>query len=436
MTRAIVARLSKLKLDHARSERIADYLAVATAASLPWSTSAAGILIAAWLVSFLLTYPSTAIRQELATAAGGLPALLWLFAVLGMLWADAGLAQRLSALGGFHKLLLIPLLLAQFRRSERGAWVLYGFLASCSALMLASWIQHVLWLLAPVHETTGRVPGVPVRDYIAQSAELSVCAFALLALSIDRVRSRAWPIRLGSAALALLFLANVFYVATGRTSLVVFPVLFAALGFWWSGWRGLVGASVAACAVCAALWLSSPLVQERVIRALEDTREFRAAGDQSSITSAAVRLELWKKSIAFIADAPVFGHGTGSIPGLYRRAAAAQSGIAAIASDNPHNQYLGVAIQLGLVGTVLLLAMWLAHLSLFGGGSLVAWIGTVVVLQNMVSSLFNSHLFDFFHGWLYVIGVGVAGGMALREKSSAAATSTPAADPRRADASQ
>jgi hypothetical protein len=38
------------------------------------------------------------------------------------------------------------------------------------------------------------------------------------------------------------------------------------------------------------------------------------------------------------------------------------------------------------------------------------------VVQNIVSSLFNSHLFDFTAGWLYVFGVGVVGGMVLRQK--------------------
>jgi O-antigen ligase len=34
-----------------------------------------------------------------------------------------------------------------------------------------------------------------------------------------------------------------------------------------------------------------------------------------------------------------------------------------------------------------------------------------------VGSLFNSHLFDFTHGWGYVIGVGIAGGVMLRNGS-------------------
>jgi O-antigen ligase len=33
--------------------------------------------------------------------------------------------------------------------------------------------------------------------------------------------------------------------------------------------------------------------------------------------------------------------------------------------------------------------------------------------------LFNSHLFDFTQGWIYVFGVGVAGGMILRGRAAA-----------------
>ncbi|HVU42878.1 MAG TPA: ligase, partial [Xanthobacteraceae bacterium] len=97
-------------------------------------------------------------------------------------------------------------------------------------------------------------------------------------------------------------------------------------------------------------------------------------------------------------------------------AAAGKTGAAGIASVNPHDQILAIGIQLGLVGIAALIAMWIAHLMLFRGVGLTAWIGIVVVVQNVVSSLVNSHLFDFTQAWLYIFGVGVAGGMALRER--------------------
>jgi len=34
----------------------------------------------------------------------------------------------------------------------------------------------------------------------------------------------------------------------------------------------------------------------------------------------------------------------------------------------------------------------------------------MAVVQNILSSLFNSHLSDFYQGWLYVLAVGIAAG--------------------------
>jgi len=107
----------------------------------------------------------------------------------------------------------------------------------------------------------------------------------------------------------------------------------------------------------------------------------------------------------------VIGHGTGSTRGLFEQAAAGETGARAQVVSNPHNQTLNMAVQWGVIGVVLLYAMWLAHLLLFRGEGLAAWIGLLVVVQNIATSLFNSHLFDFQEGWIYVLGVGVEGGM-------------------------
>ena len=135
---------------------------------------------------------------------------------------------------------------------------------------------------------------------------------------------------------------------------------------------------------------------------------------EGQATSAGERLEFWKKSVSFITEAPIVGHGTGSIRELFEHAAKGKTGMAAEISVNPHNQVLAVGIQLGLLGIGLLIAMWLAHLALCRVGSFAAWVGLVVVIQNIVGSLFNSHLFDFTHGWVYVVGFGIAGGAVLK----------------------
>ena len=54
-------------------------------------------------------------------------------------------------MSGFHKLLVIPLLLVQFRRPAQAHYVLVGFLFSCTILLIFS-SASVLW---PAVERTG-----------------------------------------------------------------------------------------------------------------------------------------------------------------------------------------------------------------------------------------------------------------------------------------
>jgi hypothetical protein len=217
--------------------------------------------------------------------------------------------------------------------------------------------------------------------------------------------------------LALVFLANILYAAHSRTALVVIPVLMLVFACKHLKRKGIATLFLAGVIMTALTWRYVPQVSDNVTNLLIEMRQFQPEGDR---TRAGERLEFWRKSIGFVASAPVAGHGTGSVRDQFRRSVAQETGMAAVASENPHNQTFVVAIQLGLAGTVVLFAMWMAHLSLFRGGGLAAWVGLVIVIQNMVSSLFNSHLSDFTQGWSYVVGVGVTAGAIFRDRASGA----------------
>jgi len=118
MTDAVNANFVGRAFDRARLERVADWLAVAVVVVLPWSTSAALILIGCWFVALAPTLSIDMLRREVMTAAGGLPILLVVAAAAGMLWSNVSFAERFAGFDGFLKLLVIPLLLAQFRRSN------------------------------------------------------------------------------------------------------------------------------------------------------------------------------------------------------------------------------------------------------------------------------------------------------------------------------
>ena len=400
------------QFDRTRLARVADGLAVAVAVSMPWSTSATGILLALWLLALIPTLDWADLRRTIATPAGGLPVLLFLLGVVGMLWADVTLIERWKGLDSFFKLLVIPLLLVQFQRSDRGLQVFIGYAVSCIVLLVLSTAAQFISAFSFIPMQWDHVL---VKNAATQSGEFISCIFGLLFLAIDSCERRRWSWVIGLLLVVLGMVANIFYVATGRTALVVIPVLLVILAVRKLNGRGILVLFAGAIFVGGIGWFSSPYLRDRTIQIWTDFQSYEAADARNS---SGERIEFWKKSAGFVREAPIFGHGTGTIESLFAKSVVGQSGASASATTNPHNQTFAVAIQLGLVGVTVLWAIWIAHLLLFRGSGLAEWIGLVIVVQNIVGSLFNSHLFDFVQGWVYVVGVGVAGGMALKNRTA------------------
>jgi O-antigen ligase len=396
----------------------ADWFAVAVAIALPWSTTFTAVFIVLWLVTLFGSWNIGERYREHWILAGRLPVALWALGVVGMLWASVPLVERFAGLNSFHKLLAIPCFAVQFRDSHRGMWVLIGFLISCTVMLVVSWglilLPNLSWR---GHQKIGGgriMIGIPVKDYISQSTMFTLCILGLAEGAFFAWHKRQRRFALALVLLAIVFFANILYAATSRTALVVLPILLVLSAFMRCGWKGAAGVIFAIMVFLAVAWPTSPYLRERVTDLFDEVRNYQPSAVS---TSAGERLEYWRKSVIIIANAPVFGHGTGSIREQFRQSATGQTGMAALASANPHNQILATAIQLGLIGAVVLLAMWIAHLLFFFAPGLPAGIGLAVVVQNIVSSQFNSSLFDTTHGWVYVLGVGVLGGMMLRGSS-------------------
>jgi len=389
----------------------ADRVIIGVAAALPWSTSLTILLIILWLVLTLATITVSDFRRELLTLAGSLPVALACLAVLSTSWADVGWSERLGGADGFYKLLAIPLLLAQFRRSQRSHRVLIGYLVSCTVLLVLSWISISL----PPNLTVlrARIPGVPVRDVLTQSLEFIFCAFVLLFIAIEFLRNA----RLGEGfalfALALLFLSDVLYLQSTQTwFLSWFPPTLIVLVLFFLLVHQRVGIKAVGCVlvvgviVCAGLWNLSPDVQ-RAARIVWEKVE-----NDPAYLVGAERAKYWPISLTLIRKEPLLGHGAGSVRDLFAR----QTGQPYVPSD-PFQQTLSLGIQLGLIGVALLWAMWLWHGLIFRGASLLHWAGLIVVIECAINSLWVSPLTGFAQGWTYVLFVGVMGGMTNRERS-------------------
>ncbi len=258
--------------------------------------------------------------------------------------------------------------------------------------------------------------GIFVKNYIDQSQEFTLCAVALAYPIITLLREKkVWQALLLSV-IGLSFVVNLVFVVVSRTALVTMPIMIAVFGLLHLRWRTNLTIFAAAIVVVAGAWVASPQLETTVQSFARDYRLYKETGYASSIGE---RLEYWRKSLHFFLDAPLAGHGTGSTRGLFEKTATGSIWSASgSVIGNPHNQTLNVAVQWGLIGVAVLYLMWILHLKLFRGEDLASWIGLLVVVQNIFTSLFNSHIFDFHEGWMYVLGVGVAGGMVLRARAA------------------
>ena len=104
--------------------RLADGLVIGIAVLLPWSTSATVILICIWALIVIPAIEPQDFKEAMTRPAAVLPVALFALAAIGMLWADVPFKERLKGIDSFLKLLTIPLLMIQFRRSDRAIWAL------------------------------------------------------------------------------------------------------------------------------------------------------------------------------------------------------------------------------------------------------------------------------------------------------------------------
>jgi O-antigen ligase len=405
--------------DPAMRIRNVDRLTMLIAILLPWTTTGVGIAVALWLIALVPTVEPRALLQSLKRPASALPVAFVALVLVGMLWSDAPSHERMHQLSQVSKLLVLPLLIYHFERSPRGMPVFTAFLISCVLLAIVSCIVALDPILsAKLYFSRGPflpTSGIFVKNYIDQGQEFSLCAVALaypvvMSLKEGRTRSALWLAMIG-----LGLVANMMFVVTSRTALVTMPIMLVIFLLLHLRWQMAVAALGVLVLLATGIWFASPHLRTTVGKTFIDYRETMIQNNESGMGS---RLIYWGKSLRFFADAPVIGHGTGSVRGLFEKDGAGKLGAVGMVVSNPHNQTLNVAVQWGAVGVILLYAMWITHLMLFRGEGLVSWIGLLVVIQNMLTSVLNSHLFDFNEGWIYVLGVGIAGGMTLARRAS------------------
>jgi len=385
--------------------------AVATAFMIPVSTSGQAIALSIFVLFVALTVEREEWLVTFATPAAAVPIGLFLLILIGMSWSPTPFASG-GGVVHYAKLLLIPVAMASSFTPRQAFQIGYGFLAGCLVVLVLSFLSFFILLPPPFRHT---MDGVPLKDTAVQSGSFALCAFALalggVSVWIEGNRRRAAAMII----LALVFLADIFMIFISKTGVLMTVALIGLFVVHAEGWRrSLLIAAPIALVVAIALW-SSVSAQRRLAEIATDIHAVDGnKGSSEATLSTASRLDFWSKAVEFIKEAPLFGHGTGSTKSLYQSLEATRPSPYGEAVPDPHNQFLAIAIQVGLLGGAILLVMWGVHFSMFIGRSFASAVGQAVVVQNFIGSLFNSHLSTVTQGMLYCLAVGLLGGIVQR----------------------
>jgi O-antigen ligase len=228
-------------------------------------------------------------------------------------------------------------------------------------------------------------------------------AFAALLFALLALRQPQWPQRLLFAVLALVAVKNVLALGISRTGYLVLTLLALQFAFASYGKRGLAIVGLLLAVSLSAFYGASETFRERVDTVVVEEGDWRS--HWPSRESVTLRLEWYRQSLDVVVSHPVLGVGTGSFP----RVLAENAKGAAIYAQNPHNEYLAIAMQTGLLGLVLLLHLFYRQLAQARqlASPLETHLAVGLVITIAVGCLFNSFLLDHTEGLFFAWFTGL-----------------------------
>lgn len=385
-----------------RAETAARWTALALGLSIPISTALDNVLLPLVMLFWLA---SGRFAEKWALVRGNpvalLAILLFAWLALGMGYATVPFGERLGMLNKYRELLLIPVLVPLFRTPRERELALAFFAAAMGITLLASY-GIALGIASPLGmlEVTPENPVVFKR----QITHNFFMAFAAFLFAVWALEARTPGKRVIFWAAALLAATNVLFMVQGRTGYVVMAALIALLFFERLRLKGVIAAAVLVGVLFTGAYGVSQNFKSRIDLAVQEGMAWRP--DEAQSSSIGWRLEYLTNSVAVFVRHPILGVGTG---GFHQAYAEQVAGTEKERTHNPHNEYLMIAVQVGLPGLALLLLLFGTQLRLAARLPCATdrILARGVALAMAIGCLFNSFLLDHAEGLFYAWASGI-----------------------------
>lgn len=369
---------------------------VAIGLSIPVSVALDNLLLAVVLFIWLIgsQYPE---KLLLIWANPVYRAAMLLFTLLltGTLYGNPAPGDAKLYLLKYFDLALIPVIGWTFldnRRRYRALRLLataFALVVVVSCALKAGLTPQSLWL----HGT----PESPIvfKSRLTHNILIAFAAFLFAWLACNAGTRVA---KLGWSALCLLAVTNITLMVEGATGYVLLAALVLLFSWQHFRFRGIGIAILAGLAVIVTLSTIPGPFQSRIEQILYELNYERA--DRPASTSTGFRLEFYRNTLTLIGKQPVLGYGTGGFPAAY---AELVKDTGQKHSRNPHNEFMLISVQIGLIGLAafiwLLWQQWRLAPQL--PTPLECGLAQGLVLSMGIICMLNSPLLDHTEGLLY-----------------------------------
>ncbi len=340
------------------------------------------LIVLCWICSFSPTQMGKLLRNSPVSVLS--LCLMGLF-LAGLFYTPVPIDDGFDALKKYRELIFIPIVMVLLCENIKIAdTAVLSFFIGCIILLVISYAMAAGLLPSTRY-------GHSLVYHITHSFFMAILAFWVLHKLFDRAAYRFFFVMVLIAVVG-----NIIYIAPGRTGMITFLTLI--LLFLWQRfqWKKLMMGLVLFVFFVLGAVFSSDNFAGRLEQAIHEVQTYEHG---LSTTSLGMRFDWWAGSLKLIEQEPIFGHGTGSFKlehNLLIKGSMVKS------TDNPHNEYLFIAVQLGLLGLLLYIALFFAQWYYsYKLPNTKRWLVQGVILSMAAGCIMNSFLFDSHQGHYY-----------------------------------
>lgn len=386
-------------------QKIYQYLLIILAFLMPLSVSLANLIIVLivflWLFSGGYKEKFNHIFKSKVLIAS---IIFYVVHIIGMLWTE-DLSWGLHIL---HKMWYFILLLPVLYSIVRKEYIKYYLNSFFLAILLTEVISYLVWfeIIGDFMKATSQNP-TPFMSHISYNPFL---AFAIY-LSVHEILFNDKIKGLMLFFYSLFSLAMMFnmFITGGRAGQAMFFLVIAILVFQF--FKGqIIKASLVSILIITGVFFTayqfSPIFKDRINLALEEVINYdidSVSSNQSVKSSLGARILFASNSLDVIRENFILGVGTGDFPSEYKSMSIKNSPNGPYAT-NPHNMYLLILVQLGLVGLFSMIAIVYYQIKFALNRSDIFFrnVGVALPFLFLLIMMSDSYLLGHFTGLLFV----------------------------------